>query len=104
MRAPVVLERDLRHRFRRSGQTVQAQMQVVNDGGWCGMTVNRNGVPYDSYMLATRPNHGTVYAHRVGNNTRIDYTPDAGFAGTDSFAVTLIPGNAVVGVGVTVSR
>ena len=41
--------------------------------------------------------------HEVGDNTRIDYTPDRGFSGTDSFAVKLIPGDAKVIVAVTVT-
>jgi hypothetical protein len=40
--------------------------------------------------------------HQVGDDTRIDYTPDRGFTGTDSFAVKLIPGNAVIRITVTV--
>ena len=50
------------------------------------------------------PSHGRVFAHHVGNNTRIDYTPDPGFVGTDSFAVRLIPGNAVFEAALTVTR
>lgn len=86
------------------GQTVAAQVQVSNEGGWCGVTVNRGGVAYDSYLLIGRPSHGRVYVHRVGTNTRIDYTPDTGFTGTDKFSVRLIPGNAVVEEAVTVTK
>jgi hypothetical protein len=86
------------------GQTVQAQLQVSNEGGWCGMTLNRGGAPYASYLLVTAASHGRVFAHHVGTNTRIDYTPDAGFLGTDSFAVRLIPGNAVLQVAVSVTK
>ena len=86
------------------GQNVLVQMQVSNEGGWCGAPVTHAGVPFDSYLLVTRPNHGHVFAHRVGGSTRIDYTPDAGFTGTDSFAVRLIPGNAVFQGAVTVTR
>lgn len=86
------------------GQTVRAQMQVSNEGGWCGITATRNGAAFDSYLLVTRPAHGRVFAHRVGANTRIDYFPDAGYTGTDSFAVRTIPGNAIVEGVVTVSK
>jgi hypothetical protein len=86
------------------GQSGIVQMQVSNEGGWCGETLNHNGVAYDSYLLVTRPAHGRVFAHHVGNNTRIDYTPDPGYVGTDSFAVRLIPGNAVLQAAVTVTR
>jgi hypothetical protein len=86
------------------GQAGVVQVQVSDEGGWCGETLSHNGVAYDSYLLVTRPSHGRVFAHHVGNNTRIDYTPDRGYVGTDSFAVRLIPGNAVFEAAVTVSR
>jgi hypothetical protein len=86
------------------GKAVLVPIRVSNEGGWCGVTLNRNGVAYDSYLIVTRPNHGRVLAHHVGTNTRIDYTPDAGFVGTDSFAVRLIPGNAVFEGAVTVTQ
>lgn len=86
------------------GVAVVAQVQVSGEGGWCGSTLTRGGAPYDSYLLVNRPNHGRVFAHRVGTKTRIDYTPDAGYVGTDKFAVRLIPGNAVFEAAVTVTR
>lgn len=86
------------------GQSVVAQMQVSNEGGWCGITTSRGGTAFASYLLVTRPAHGRVFAHRVGGNTRIDYTPDQGFTGTDSFAVRMIPGNAVIQGAVNVTR
>jgi hypothetical protein len=86
------------------GQAGVVQVQVSNEGGWCGETLSHNGVAYDSYLLVTHPTHGRVFAHHVGNNTRIDYTPDPGYVGTDSFAVRLIPGNAVFEAAVTVTQ
>jgi hypothetical protein len=85
-------------------QAVLVQMQVSNDGGWCGIIANHSGVAYDSYLMAVRPTHGTVFAHHVGANTRIDYTPDPGFAGADKFAIRLIPGNAEIQAAVTVTK
>ena len=81
-----------------------AQVQVSNEGGWCGITVTRNGGAFDSYLLVGRPLHGHVFAHRVGGKTRIDYTPDRGFTGVDSFAVHLIPGDSILQGAVTVTR
>jgi hypothetical protein len=86
------------------GKAIVEQVQVSDEGGWCGVILNHGGSPYDSYLLATRPAHGRVFAHRVGGNTRIDYTPDTGFTGTDKFAVRLIPGNAVVEETISVTR
>jgi hypothetical protein len=86
------------------GLGLKVQVQMTNDGGWCGVVASRNGVAFDSYLLVTRPAHGRVFAHRVGTNTRIDYTPDPGYAGADSFAVHMVPGDATIEEAVTVSR
>ncbi len=86
------------------GQTVAAQIQMSNEGGWCGITATRGGAAFDSYLMAARPTHGKVFAHRVGTSTRIDYIPAAGFTGTDSFSVRLVPGNAVIQGSVSVTR
>jgi hypothetical protein len=80
-----------------AGQTTEAAVKVTNDGGWCGLSVHQSGPkPFDAGLLTARPEHGTVLIHEVGDETRIDYTPDKGFAGNDSFAVKLLPGNAVI--------
>ena len=86
------------------GQVVLDQMQVSDEGGWCGIIATHGGQAFDSYLLVTRPTHGKVFAHRVGTKTRIDYTPDSGFTGTDSFAIRMIPGDAMIEGAVTVTR
>jgi hypothetical protein len=86
-----------------AGQSVLAQVRMSNDG-WCGINASQSNGPYASYLMITRPGHGRVFAHRVGDHTRIDYTPDRGYAGTDSFAVRMIPGDAVIEGAVTVTR
>ncbi len=87
-----------------AGKTTEATLSVVNDGGWCAMTLNRDGRPYDAGLLTAPAAHGKVYIHKVGDDTRIDYTPDAGFVGADQFTVKLMPTDAVLAVKVTVSR
>jgi hypothetical protein len=87
-----------------AGQTVLDQMQMSDEGGWCGIIATHDGHAFDSYLLVTRPSHGKIYVHHVGTQTRIDYTPDKGFTGTDSFAVRMIPGDAVIQGAVTVTR
>ncbi len=84
--------------------TSEIGMTVVNDGGWCGIPVHQEGPkPFEAGLLTTRPAHGTVLIHAVGDDTRIDYTPDRGFSGSDSFTVKLIPGNAGIKINVTVN-
>jgi len=85
-------------------QAVVAQMQVSNEGGWCGITTTHNGIAFESYLLTVRPDHGRIFAHRVGGATRIDYTPDKGYVGADHFTVHLIPGDSQVQGAVTVTR
>ncbi|MGA3398583.1 MAG: Ig-like domain-containing protein [Acetobacteraceae bacterium] len=86
-----------------AGKEFSASMQVGNDGGWCGITVTQGGKPYDAGLLTQAPEHGSVYIHPVGDDTRIDYTPEPGFSGADSFVVKLLPGSPVLRVNVTVA-
>lgn len=86
-----------------AGQETSTTMSVANDGGWCPITVANGNGPYDSGLLTTKAAHGVVYIHSVGDATRIDYTPARGFTGTDSFAVTLLPGTPTLRVAATVT-
>ena len=85
------------------GHTVDAAIKLGNDGGWCAITVNNNGRPFDAGLLATAPAHGKVLIHTVGDDTRIDYTPTARYTGADAFSVRLMPGNAMIRVTATVT-
>jgi len=85
------------------GQSAEVPMKVANDGGWCAVTVNNRGKPFDAGLLASPAGHGKVLIHTVGNDTRIDYTPAARFTGTDAFSVRLLPGDATVRVAVSVT-
>ncbi|MGE0223343.1 MAG: hypothetical protein AB7F35_24145 [Acetobacteraceae bacterium] len=87
-----------------AGKTVPATMTVGNDGGWCGVVVTQaNGRPFDTGLLTVRPDHGKVLVHRVGDVTRLTYTPTRGYVGQDAFSVKLIPGDATVRVAVTIT-
>lgn len=88
-----------------AGKEAGATIAVRNDGGWCAIKLHQEGPkPYDAGLLTSPPAHGRVYIHIVGDDTRIDYTPDAGYAGPDAFTVSLLPGRAVIRASVTVSR
>lgn len=84
------------------GKPAEAAMKVGNDGGWCAIGVAQDGEPYAAGLLTTEPDHGKVYIHPVGNETRIDYTPDPGYRGADAFTVTLLPGRPALRVAVAV--
>ena len=86
-----------------AGQETAATIVMSNEGGWCGVAVSQPGPkPYDAGLLVQRPQHGRVHVRKVGDVTRVDYIPDAGFSGTDAFAVRLLPGNPALRVAVTV--
>ena len=88
-----------------AGKSTDVAIRVGNGGGWCGLSVHQDGPkPYDAGLLAARPEHGTVTVHSVGDNTRIDYVPDSGYAGPDSYSVNLLPGSATLKVAVTVVK
>jgi hypothetical protein len=86
------------------GKETAVTMAVGNDGGWCAIQVSRNGAPFAAPLLMARPAHGKVVIHTVGDDTRIDYTPNPGYVGPDSFTARLLPGDATLRTTVTVSR
>lgn len=85
-------------------EVTEVPLKMGNDQGWCGITVAQASArPFDAGLLVKRPAHGKVFIHSVGDATRIDYTPNRGFVGSDSFTVRLIPGNADLTAQVTVA-
>lgn len=86
------------------GKTTALQIHASNEGGWCGVPVHQDGPkPFDAGLLSVRPEHGSVTVHSVGDNTRIDYTPDTGYVGSDAYTVTLLPGPTVLRITVSVT-
>jgi hypothetical protein len=86
------------------GAEAPVTMTVANDGGWCAVAVSQDGpAPFAAGLLTLRPTHGNLLIHGVGDQTRIDYTPERGFTGSDAFAVRLIPGDAVIRAAVSVT-
>jgi hypothetical protein len=87
-----------------AGQTTPAAISVGNDGGWCAISVAQSGPsPYAAGLLRKGAEHGTVYIHAVGDFTRIDYTPDRGYTGPDSYQVAFLPGQPTLDVTVSVT-
>ncbi len=85
------------------GRTIDAAIKLGNDGGWCAITVNNSGRPFDAGLLVAEPQHGKVLIHTVGNDTRIDYTPTAHYTGADAFSVRLLPGDATIRVAANIT-
>ncbi|MDN3566886.1 hypothetical protein ACFQY5_26525 [Paeniroseomonas aquatica] len=87
-----------------AGQPTETTMVLDNDGGWCGILVSQPGPkPFDLGLVETRPTNGRLHIRKVGDNTRVDYIPNAAFGGSDAFAVRLMPGGATLRVAVTVN-
>jgi hypothetical protein len=85
------------------GKEAAGTISVANDGGWCAISVAAGNRPYAAGLLTQPPAHGKVYVHTVGDATRIDYTPDVGFTGADTYVVKFLPGAPTLRVAVTVT-
>jgi hypothetical protein len=81
-----------------AGRATDATMTMDNDGGWCGIATDRAGPG----LVTAKPANGRLHVRKVGAITRVDYIPDRGFTGTDSFAVKLLPDQAELKVAATV--
>lgn len=67
-----------------------ATIAMTNDG-WCAVvTAEKDGQPFKFGLVKTRPSHGRVYIQPVNGKTRVEYTPNSGYAGSDSFTVALV--------------
>ena len=78
---------------------------TMSNDGWCSVALSEGGSPYTLGLLKSRPVNGRVLVQSVGRDTRIEYTPNARFSGTDQFTVALRPrsGGADVPVQVAVT-
>ena len=65
-------------------------MTMVNDGGYCAIALSDSaGKPFEVGLVTAAPQRGKPLVHTVGAMTDIDYTPNPGFIGSDSFVVRL---------------
>ena len=73
--------------------TIHTEMEVAPDAGACMMTlINPNLQIFNTAALVTSPpSHGQATAGllRSGTQVAVSYTPQPGFTGTDSFAITI---------------
>lgn len=78
----------------RTGNSPVVLMTVSNDGGWCGKGLTRNqGYPFTGGNVVDQPQHGEARIRHLTNRTLIEYRPNPGYNGDDSFTVELTPGN-----------
>jgi hypothetical protein len=68
-------------------------MRLVNDGQPCGFTFQfgMNFAP-DTWTTNAAPQHGRLHF----DGGRVEYVPDAGYAGSDTFTVTAFGMNAMM--------
>ena len=85
-----------------------ATITLTNDG-WCGLvTAEKDGQPFKYGLVKTRPEHGRVYIRPVNGQTRVEYTANPDYVGSDRFAVALVsrtagaPDAAFVDMGATI--
>ena len=78
-------------------------MIVSNEGGWCarGLTFNQ-GYAFSGGNVIHQPEHGEARVRHLASRSLIEYRPQPGYVGSDSFSVTLTPGNSTYLVSVTV--
>jgi hypothetical protein len=72
------------------GTPASGTITMSNDGGWCGqhLGVEYNETIYGGAMnLSQRPQHGQVSIVRHQGYTDVDYKPNPGYIGPDSFSV-----------------
>ena len=91
-----------------AGSSVNSSLTMTNDG-WCAVrTTEADGQPFQLGLVRQRPAHGTMLVQKLGGETRLEYTPNPGFTGTDSFTASLRPkaggADAAVQVAVTVTQ
>lgn len=65
-----------------------ATIMLTNDG-WCGLVTAEKDGPFKFGLVKTRPEHGRVYIRPVNGQTRVEYTANPGYVGSDRFALAL---------------
>ncbi len=89
------------------GGTTAISMSVSSEGGYCAATLTTAaGKPFDAPLVPVVPVHGTPRVVKYNGKTSVEYAPNAGYVGSDSFVVRLIikgqPGYTTLNVAVTV--
>ncbi len=73
------------------GGTASSTVTMSNDG-WCAVRVKEpDGQPYQLGLLRARPEHGRILIQKLGGETRLEYTADPGWVGTDRYTAELRP-------------
>jgi len=88
------------------GGEASSTITMTNDG-WCAVRVKQSdGTPFQLGLLKVRPEHGRVLIQKLGGETRLEYTADPAWTGTDRFTAAVRPtsgADAALQVAVNVS-
>lgn len=90
----------------KDGGNTDVQMTVSSEGGYCAATLTaESGQPFDAPLVPVPPLHGIPRVVKYNGKTSVEYTPQPGFTGHDSFIVKLIvrgrPGYTTLNMSVT---
>ena len=72
-----------------AANTASATIAMTNDG-WCAVRLTeKDGKPFQLGLVRARPDHGRVLIQKMGGETRLEYSAENRYVGTDRFTVAL---------------
>ena len=75
----------------KDGGSADVGMSLSNEGGYCAATLlSEGGVPFATFLVPVPPLHGIPRVIPYNGKTSVEYAPQPGFTGHDSFIVKLI--------------
>jgi hypothetical protein len=91
----------------KDGGTANVSITLSNEGGYCAATLTADsGQPYAVGLVPVMPLHGITRVVKYNGKTSVEYSPQPGYSGHDSFIVKLIvrsqPGYTVLNMSVNV--
>jgi hypothetical protein len=75
----------------KDGGTADVTMTLSNEGGYCAATLTaKDGQPFAAGLVPVTPLHGIPRVVKYNGKTSVEYSPQQGYIGHDSFIVKLI--------------
>ena len=69
--------------------SASATITMTNDG-WCAIrTKDKDGQPFKFGLVKAKSQHGRILIQKIGGETRVEYTPENSYVGSDRFSVAL---------------
>ncbi len=91
----------------KDGGSADVVMTLSSEGGYCAATlVSEEDAPFSAGLVTVTPLHGIPRVVRYNGKTSVEFAPQPGFVGHDSFIVRLIvrgkPGYTTLNMSVNV--